>query len=67
MKLISYKTFDNYISRVVNKTIKEYGKSYSNGTIETQCKAILEVRPCEKDLIVVDNWRELVNTTAIVK
>lgn len=57
MKIITYKQFDSAIRRHVNKCLKDGIETYSAATVENHSKVIVEQRPFEKTLVVVDTWR----------
>ena len=63
MKIITYNQFDYAIKKQVENNIKNYGKSYSEATIQDNCHEIVEcIRQDEKRLEVVDTWRDLIKT-----
>lgn len=68
MKIITYKQLSNAIRKQVKDNIEKYGKSYSESTIENNCKdIILCIRQDEKRIEVVDNWREEIKKKGIIK
>lgn len=62
---ITGRQFDAAISRAYNSEMKKTGNSWSKATISNHAgSAILEIRDDGKQLVVKDNWRDIIKTIA---
>ena len=65
-KTISYRTFENYIKRVVNSNLDKGINTYTPATIENRSNAIIELMIDTKQAIVHFDWHDRVKQASIV-
>lgn len=62
---ITYKQYNSYTTRCVNKTLKNFGQSLSEATIKNVTQCVQEIWCDTKELIVTDDWHDRIKFQAI--
>jgi hypothetical protein len=60
-KLITNKQYESYAKNIEKSNLKNIGHSLSWVGILSHAKIIKEIRSDDNSLVVIDNWKEILN------